>query len=534
MDISSRSSLSGDEFHWNRRQFLTTSALGLAVVGFAGSLAACTGSASTSTSKSPAAGGSPKRGGTLRLGGNGGASTDTLDAHNILTNQDTARAAQLYDPLVRLDNQGHPELVLAESITSNATATEWTIKIRSGVVTHKGKPFTADDVLFSFQRMFDNKFPGSLALGALDLKNSKAVDRTTVVLKYPRPFAIMLDALSLYYINMVPRGYNPKDPDGTGPFKYKSFTPGVESTFVRNENYWQYGKPYLDAIVTSNIADETSQVNALQAGQVDAINFLSAGSVAVLKGSGMNVITSKTGGWDPFTLRVDQKPFTDVRVRQAFRLIPDRPQILKQVFGGNGTVGNDVFGVYDKNFPTDLPQRQQDIPQAKSLLKAAGYSDLTVNLVTLPEAPGMIATAQVFATQAKAAGVTVKITQQTPTDYFANSYLKTTSSQDYWPTQPYLVAAGQALAGPNAPFNACHFDDPEYNSLYAQAVAATDASKQTDLVHEMVHLDYDRGAYVIPFFFPIIDAYSNKVQGVQSSATGYSPGGLYWADFWLS
>lgn len=233
-------------------------------------------------------------------------------------------------------------------------------------------------------------------------------------------------------------------------------------------------------------------------------------------------------------MRVDQKPFDDVRVRQALRLIVDRQEMLNQVFGGKGKIGNDVFGIYDKDFPKDLPQRQQDIDQAKSLLKSAGQQDLVIQLVTTPNAPGMIPAAQVFATQAKKAGVTVNIVQQTTTDYFANSYLKVAFSQDYWPTQPYLVAAGQALAGPDAPFNACKFNDPEYNSLYNQAIAEVDGGKRADLIHVMVKIDDDRGANIIPYFFPTIYASSQKVGGIKQFPTGFSPGGNDFANFWLA
>jgi peptide/nickel transport system substrate-binding protein len=193
-----------------------------------------------------------------------------------------------------------------------------------------------------------------------------------------------------------------------------------------------------------------------------------------------------------------------------------------------------VFGIYDKAFPTDLPQREQDIDQAKSLLKSAGAQDLVIQLVTTPNAPGMINAAQVFATQAKKAGVTVNIVQQTPTDYFANSYLKTTFSQDYWQTLPFLVTAGQDAAGPDAPFNATKFNDPEYNALYAQAIAELDEAKRTDLIHQMVHIDYDRGANIIPYFFPTIDASASMTGGIGESANGYSPGGNDFTDFWLA
>jgi peptide/nickel transport system substrate-binding protein len=519
---------------FDRRKFLWSAAAGLAVVGVGASLVGCAGGGQGGGQSSQGPAGEPKRGGTLRVGAQGGANTDTLDAQNGLTNTDYTRNAQLYDPLVRLNDKAQPELVLAKEITPNKDATEWTIVIPSGVTTHKGKPFTADDVLYSLKRIVDNKFPGLYSLGPIDIANSKVVDPTTVKVAYSKPYAILVEGLTTVFMNMVPRDYDPKQPDGTGPFKFESFTPGVESKFVRNENYWHNGLPHLDAVVTTNIADETSQVNALQSGQVDVINYLSQGSVAALQSGGMHVVISDTGGWGPFTMRVDQKPFDDVRVRQALRLIVDREEMLNQVFGGKGKIGNDVFGIYDKDFPKDLPQRQQDIDQAKSLLKSAGQQDLVIQLVTTPNAPGMIPAAQVFATQAKKAGITVNIVQQTTTDYFANSYLKVAFSQDYWPTQPYLVAAGQALAGPDAPFNACKFNDPEYNSLYNQAIAEVDGGKRADLIHAMVKIDDDRGANIIPYFFPTIDASSQKVGGIKQFPTGFSPGGNDFASFWLA
>jgi peptide/nickel transport system substrate-binding protein len=518
---------------FGRRQFLWTAGLGALAVGAAAGLAGCAGGGTGSPAGQAGPSGQPKPGGTLRLGGQGGAATDTLDGQNALTNTDWCRTYQLFDQLYVLDAQAQPQLSLAKSVTPNNDGTEWTIVLPEGVSTHRGKPFGAEDILYSLNRMVANKYPGAASLGPVDLGSSKVGNPTTLVLKYSQPFAILPEVLSSGYLTVVPRDFDPKNPDGTGPFKYQSFTPGTSSTFVRNENYWHSGLPHLDSIVTTNMADETSQVNALQSGQVDVVNFLSQGSVAALQSGGMHVNISDTGGWGPFTMRTDQKPFDDVRVRQAFRLIVDRQEMLNQVFGGKGKIGNDVFGIFDKSYPTDLPQRDHDIDHATSLLKAAGADNLSIDLVTTPNAPGMIPAAQVFATQAKKAGVTVNIVQQTPTDYFANSFLKATFSQDYWQTGPYLFAAGQALAA-GAPFNFTQFSDPEYNAIYARAIAELDQAKRADLVHQLAHIDYDRGGYIIPYFFPVIDAATPKVGGVNESANGYSPGGNDFANFWLS
>ena len=232
----------GSEF--GRRKFLWTAAVGAAAVGVVGGLAACGGGGSGSQPGSGGPGGQPKQGGSLRLGAQGGASTDTLDAQNGLTNADFNRIYQLYDQLVVLDAKGQPQLSLAKSVTPNSDGTEWTIVIPDGVTTHRGKPFTADDVLFSLNRIVSNKFPGSTSLGPVDLGSSKAANPTTLVVKYHQPFAVLPEMLASVYFTMVPRDFDPKNPDGTGPFKYQNFTPGVSSTFVRNGSYWRGGLPH--------------------------------------------------------------------------------------------------------------------------------------------------------------------------------------------------------------------------------------------------------------------------------------------------
>ncbi|MDQ6816294.1 MAG: ABC transporter substrate-binding protein, partial [Actinomycetota bacterium] len=279
-----------------------------------------------------------------------------------------------------MNYQGQPEFALAESLTPNKAATEWTIRIRSGVVTHDGKPFGAKDVLFTFGRIVKNKFPGINSLGTINVGASKVMDSHTVLLKFDKPFSILPQALSLHWIfYMVPVGYDPKHPIGTGPFKLVNFLPGRQSTVARHTEYWDHPKPYLDGVVTINISDETAQINALQSGQVDAIDYLTAGSIGAIQSSSSAklIISEKTGGWEPFTMRVDRTPYSDVRVRKALKLVIDRPAMIRSVFAGHGQIGNDVFGIYDKYFDKSLlPQRVQDLAQAKSLLKQAGQPNL--------------------------------------------------------------------------------------------------------------------------------------------------------------
>lgn len=519
-----------------RRRLMRLTGAGALTLSAGGLLAACGGDSSSGTTAPAAAGGSgggaPKRGGMLTLGASGGSDKDTLEAQNLLTNCDYARGYALYEGLTTMDKQGKIVNLLAESIEPNKNATEWTIRLRPGVVMHDGKTFGAKDVLFSFDRIIKQNFPGKASLGPIDLKASKAVDERTVRLAYDAPYGILPEQLALIYAFMVPVGYDPRKPVGTGPFKFESFDPGQQSTFVRHADYWDEGKPYLDKLVITNIVDETAQVNALQAGQVDAIDYLSSTSLAAVEAAGAQAIIARTGAWGPFTMRLDRAPFSDNRVRLALKLVIDRQQMLEQVFSGHGSIGNDVWGIFDADFDAELPQRDQDLEQAKSLLRAAGQSDLRVELITTPNAPGQVQAAQVFATQAKAAGITTKITNQTPTEYFDKSYLKVPFSQDYWPYQPYLVATSYATIS-RAAYSATHQSDKAYDALFKKASSTTDPSARRDAIHEMLKYDHDQGGDIIPYHFPVIDAVSAKVKGVEPSVTGVAMGTFDWKSIWV-
>src|SRR3984893_5483448 len=451
-----------------RRRLLQSAGASLLVVSSGGVLAACGGGSKSNTAAvTGAAEGKPVLGGVLRVGAQGGSNTDTLDANGVLTNPDFARAAQLYDPLLRLNTQGKPENVLATSVTPNKTATEWTIKLREGVKFHDGSELTAKDVLFTFNRVISGKYSAAVILGSLDLKRSKAVDHHTLVLKFTSPYSFFAEAIAARFetLYIVPVGYDPKKPIGCGPFKLKSFTPGRESGTVKHDEYWDHPRPYLTEIRTINVNEESAQVSALQAGQFDGIDNLTAASAAALQAAGQVVSIAKTAGWTPLCMRVDKAPFNDNRVREAMKLAVDRKGMVESVFSGNGNIANDYFGTLTPAVTTvHLPQHERDIEKAKSLLKAAGQSNLTIQLYTSEIAPGMEQTAEVLATQAAAAGIKIAVVKQPSTEYFARSYLKVPFGMDYWPYQPYLVAAGQANVTGGV-FSFTKFNSPTYNKL---------------------------------------------------------------------
>ena len=180
-----------------RRDFLRGIAVTGAAVTAGGLLAGCSsGSSSPKSSTSAAAAGKPKRGGNLKVGLAGGSTSDTLDPHQGLTYLDTGRFEALYQPLVKLNKDAAVEYVLAESITPNSALTEWTIKLRPGVTFHSGKALTADDVVYTMNRIVSNQYSGTLFFGPVQIKGVKAVDKLTVTVPMKTAFGSFVDQLA--------------------------------------------------------------------------------------------------------------------------------------------------------------------------------------------------------------------------------------------------------------------------------------------------------------------------------------------------
>ena len=510
----------------DRRQFLRGVAATGAAVGASGLIAAC--SSSSTTTGTNASSVARKRGGDLKVGLSGSSGADTLDPHQGLAYLDSARAQSLYQPLLQLNNQGLSQMVLAESITPKSanTPAEWIIRLRPGITFHSGKPLTAQDVIYTFRRIKTgskgSSYAGGNSLGPMDLAGLKALDNLTVQVPFTSPYASFVDQLAYwYYLYIIPDGFNPatQKPDGTGPFMYQSFTAGQRSVFTRNPHFWQSGKPYVDSVTIIDFPDNTSLQDALTTGVIHAAGAFDGPELAALgTASGVKVVASHTGAITPFTMRVDKAPFTDARVRQALRLLVNRPQLIDSALDGYGVVASDVFSPYDVDFNQAL-HREQDIPQAKHLLKAAGQENLTLTLVTSPAATGMVAMATVFAEQAKAAGVTIKLSNVPSSTFFGSNYLSWQFSQDFYNYSPYLAQVAQSML-PASPFNETHTDNSTLNNLYKQANATTDPAARKQIEYDMQTFDFNQGGYIIPAYIDALDAYSTKITGYSPSAVG--------------
>jgi peptide/nickel transport system substrate-binding protein len=504
-----------------RRQFLRGAAATGALVGAGGLLAACSGS---STSGSTAAAITPRRGGDLKVGLTGGGPSDTVDPHRGLTYTDSSRLQSLYSPLVQLDANAELEYMLAESITpaNSNDFTKWEINLKPGVTFHDGKPLTSQDVIFTLNRIVSNGYSGTLPLGPIDLKNTKATGTHTVLVTMTKPYSSFVNQLaaSWVYLYIAPVGFDPAKPVGTGPFMFKSFSPGQRSVFTRNPHYWRSGLPYADTLEIIDFTDTVSLADALQTGVIDAAGTLDGPQMASLtNASGVKAVPSKGGGIVPFTMRVDLPPFNDVRVRQALRLLVDRAQLIDSALDGYGTLAYDVFSPFDPDFDAELV-RHTDVAQAKSLLKQAGQENLSVTLTTSQIATGTVAMATVLAEQAAVAGVHITVNNVPSETFFGKQYLSWPFAQDYYNYFPYIPQVAESMLS-GSPFNETHTDNASYTKLYNEANATASGSPlEKELLYEMQNFDFNMGGYIIPAYVDALDAYSAKIAGFKPARIG--------------
>ncbi|WP_436840529.1 ABC transporter substrate-binding protein [Streptomyces flavofungini] len=373
----------------DRRSFLKyTGALG-AAAGLTGTLAACSGPESTNDT-----GGGGKSGGTLTavIGyGNDGSwdPTQTASAFAMAGNEHIYEALLGTDPISR-----EPYAQLATAVPTDLKATTWKFELRAGAKWHDGKPVTADDVVFVFDRILDPKTQ-TLAKGffASWLKEVRKVDARNVelVLKFPFPDGaarLTLAKIMPKHVYSRPGAWDDATKGkaiGSGPYRQTAHHPKSNTTF---EAFADYNGPREAAFKKMNwltIVDAAPRVAKISGAGADAeisdnipyanIEQLKKGGMTVEGGAGMNNLF--------LMFNTAHKPFDDVRVRQALHYAIDREKMIEVALKGHGKAASSFL---NEGNPTYRPAKTvygYDPKKAKALLKEAGVDNLKINIMAV-------------------------------------------------------------------------------------------------------------------------------------------------------
>jgi len=425
---------------------------------------------------------------------------------------------------------------LAESWSPNADGTEWTFKIRQGVKFHSGATLTANDVKATFETLVDpaNSSNALSALGGvLSPGNTEASDDATVVFRLDAPngnFPTLVSSAN-YNAIIIPADLDPADWgktfEGTGPFKLEKFTPKVGASFVRNDAYWG-DKANPDRMELKLYDDEPPMVLAIQGGEVDFIEHFSvSGGKALLDDPNVQVVAIHTSTHRELHMRTDKDPFTDKRVRQAIGLAIDRPALVDGLWEGKADLGNDSpFAPLYPSTDTSVPQRAQDLDQAKQLLSDAGMADgFSVDLNTWKgfEIPDL---AQLIKNNAEQIGVTINLKITDDATYYGDAVFGKSPWLDsimgitdygHRPVPNVFLASVYSSKGT---WNAAHFKNPQADQLIAEYIAALDLDSQRVAAKKLQELLLDETPVVIPYFYNFLSASKPNLKNAVSAATG--------------
>ena len=410
-------------------------------------------------------------------------------------------AGNIYEGLLRYNEKLEPQPQLATSWTVSADSKTYVFKLKPNVKWHDGKPFTADDVVFScdvFLRKTHARFRASLA----QVESIKALDPLTVEFKLKQPFGPFMGIFENGTMPMVPKhiyegtdfATNPANatPIGTGPLKFKEWVKGSYINLVANENYHQPGIVSVESVYFHVIPDAAARAAAFESGKVDiapggTVEYFDVGRLAKLPGA---AVTTK--GWEMFaphawlTPNVRNGILGNKQFRQGLMYAIDREFGKDVVWGGLGKLPTGPISSKTKFYSGDVPKYTFDPAKAKELIKASGYKGETIKLLNLPYGETWSRWSEAIKQNLEDVGVKVQVEN---TD--VPGWTQKASNWDFDLNFNFLYQLGDPAMGvarsyitsniaKGNPFaNVGGYSNPEVDKLFAQAaIAPTDSARQ--------------------------------------------------------
>jgi peptide/nickel transport system substrate-binding protein len=463
---------------------------------------------------------SQERGGTLDAAWQ--ASWESLDPHVASSEATFQILNNVLETLTFFDDDMNLIPWLAESWESSDDLLTWTFNLRDDVTFSNGRQLTAEDVVWSFERLIDPEVGSGNAfrLGGSGT-TIEAVDDFTVQITTETPIATMPASLAANKSVGIMAQESVDDegfvavPIGSGPFVISEVEGTTRLVLDRNDNYWQEGLPYLDQVVITPITDDASRELALQGGQVDWIFTIAPQNLEALQADDNVVVeTAPRLSYDYIGLNLNREPFDDVRVRQAIAYAIDRDVICAFAFFN---ICEPVQGPTASGTPWYFPYApyDRDLDRARELLSEAGYGDgFTMQIMPAIGFEETIRGAQVVQQQLAEIGITVEIEAVEfgewlerqgagNFDAFMLSWLGLTDAEDYFYLQH---RTGQT-------FNFTGFSNEEFDRLVDEGRTISDFDERYAVYEQANQILVDEAPYVYMYAKSEVKAWSPAVQG---------------------
>lgn len=394
-----------------KRNVILGGLLAISLVGMT-ALAGCTSSDSTADKGKATT--DPKAGGTLTI-------ARKADANNLdpqfITNIPSANYifGKVYEGLLRTDKnmEYQPSLAVEWKQVDDIT---WEFKLREGVAFHDGTPFTADAVKKTMQRALDPKVNSPRASNFSMVKEVKAVDNYTVQFILDYPYAPILSILASNEGSILsPKAIAEhsdtlaKNPVGTGPFKFQSWTPGQEMILAKNDSYWG-DIPKVDNVIYKVVPEDTTRIAMVESGEAQIGDQLPVTELERVQGSSDMTLSRTEGlGVEYIGFNVKKKPFDDVRVRQAIAHAIEKDSIIKGVYNNVGSRASSALSPKVIGFNPNLQDYDYNVNKAKELLAEAGYPNGFKTSIVTDDRKERINLGEVIQSQLKGIGIELEI-----------------------------------------------------------------------------------------------------------------------------
>jgi peptide/nickel transport system substrate-binding protein len=506
-------------------------------------LAGCGSTASSSaggTSSSSANAGTPVTGGNLVFANPQDA--QSLDESTVFDNNSIWIIEQITQPLFTVTSNGKgvmPWLATGYTISKNQLA--YTISLRKGVKFSNGTPMTSKDVQFSLEQTM----AASQGWGYIDsaIKSVDAPSTDTVVVNLKYKWAPLLADLALFANGVVPDNYGGKTatafyqaPIGTGPFKFDFWHKGSALKLVKNTDYWQPGKPYLDSVTWTDVPNDNTRQLQVTSGQAQIDQFPAWSTVSTLK-STPNVTLSLFPSTETTYLAFNEhvKPFQDVNVRRAISYAIDRSALVKAVLFGNGQPANSIFPPQLAYYDSNSGGLQYSMANAKAALAKSSVPKGFTTTLLLPSGNSDYATiATIVQSELKPLGINVKIEQQDPNTENENFQSgKYDMSFSLWtmdiPDPDELATFGlDPTSGSKSFFT--FYDNPSVvKAVHAAEVTTNTAARQADYNTAQTQAAQDAFMAFL-YYSPYAYVESSNVHGFQVTPLA----NYHMEDVWLS
>jgi peptide/nickel transport system substrate-binding protein len=366
--------------------------------------------------------GQPKRGGTLSL-----ATVDkpvNMDPGYAQLYSSLQVYQNVYNKLAYVDQSGQFVPGLAKAWKQENERT-WLFDLVDNAVFHNGEPFTAKDVVFTFQRILDAKNKLPMRVFFTPVEGVEAVGSSQVRFHLSKPFGALLACLAQATEVVNEKALGQKDPKlwpiGTGPFRFVEWVKDDHVTLERWDKYFRPGRPYLDKVVFYAPADDTVRLTGLQTGRFNWIQTVPPQRVGELERSS-EMKASPGRPYFPFyfMLNASKPPLNDKRLRQALAWAVDRAEIVKLVYFNTHAVTAEPCPE-PSPWATGVNAHKggPDLARAKQLLADAGFgSGLALNYLVKSQVPVLVKTGEILREQLKKIGVTLEVRPLESGQYF--------------------------------------------------------------------------------------------------------------------